>query len=248
MFNYFRKTVMVSLFSICLCGGKINAQNLSVESVKLQNAYKNQAFLSFDVKYTYADASSPNTIIDSSFGQFKMSGEYYWGAIDSMEFMQNNNYSVLVSKSDKIMRIANPDGVYNQIINLAQFDSLIGKGNYNLNMGTTGNLKTIELVFTNSNFAFSKYKVCYDSATNWVTQIAYEIKEDIQDNEDSYGKSSSSSTYMVVTANFTNYQTAAFTNNYYNPANYFLPVGTTYVPQAPYSDYEVFVAAPNLIK
>jgi hypothetical protein len=71
------------------------ASDIPVESSKLQMAYKNQPYLSFNVKYTYATEADPLTVIDSIMGNVKMSGNYYWGTMDSLEFMQNNSYNLV---------------------------------------------------------------------------------------------------------------------------------------------------------
>jgi hypothetical protein len=229
---------------------KVLAQvNIAYESAKMQLAYKNPPSLSFDVKYTYAMETDPLTIIDSSTGSFKMSGSFYWGVIDSTEFMQNNSYAVTLYKPDKMMRVSNPSFVYPQIANFSSFDSIVGKNNYTTSCTNAGCNRLISLNFTDPTFPYKNFSVRYDSVTNFVTQIIYVIREEFDDYSDSYNRTAEGSTsgYIIVKADYTNYQTAGFSNTLFSTGNYFILNGSIYTPQPPYSDYEVFIASSNLL-
>jgi hypothetical protein len=244
-------TSLLMIVITVLYSNKILAQvNIEHESAKMQLAYKNPASLSFDVKYTYALETAPSAIIDSSMGSFKMSGSFYWGIIDSTEFMQNNSYAITLYKPDKLMRVSNPSYVYPEIANFSAFDSIVGKNNYTTSCTNTGCNKIISLTFTDPNFPYKNFSVRYDSITNFVTQIVYVIREDFEDYSDSYNRTaegSSDAAYIIVKADYTNYQTSNFTNTIFNTGNYFILSGSTYAPQPPYSDYEVFIASSNLL-
>jgi hypothetical protein len=224
--------------------------NIAYESAKMQLAYKNPPSLCFNVKYTYALETDPATILDSTTGSFKMSGNYYWGKIDSAEFMQNGSYLITLYKPDKIMRVSNPSYIYPQIANFSSFDSLVGKNNYSTSCSNAGSAKIITLNFSDPAFPYKNFAVCYDSVTNLVKNIVYTIKEDFDDYSDSYNRSAAGniSAYMIVRADYTNYQTTGFSNTLFNTGNYFILDGNTYLAQPPYSDYEVFIASSNLLK
>jgi hypothetical protein len=240
----------VFILSVINC----NAQAyIPLESSQMQMAYRNQAYLSFNVKYTYAAEADPLTIIDSSMGAVKMSGNYYWGTMDSLEFMQNNNYNVVLYKNNRLMRIGNPETVYPQIINFSMFDSLAGKNNYTMLGTVEGAVKNLQLNFSNPSFPYKSYKVSYDSITHFVNQITYTINDEVIDAQDSYNKSVSGGAlteFVIVTAKFTNYQTIPFSTVVFNSSNYFLQnEGVNgYTPQPPYQQYELFIASPNLLK
>jgi len=222
--------------------------NIPFESAKIQQAYKNPAYLSFNIKYTYAYETAPATILDSSTGSFKISGTYYWGSIDSTEFMQNSSYSVIAYKPGKLMNINNPTTMYPQVANFSALDSLLGKSGYTSTLTNSGANKLITLTFTDPNNPYKNFKVYYDSTSNLVTQVFYTIREEFLAYEDNYNESSSgsSSPYIIVKADYTNYQTTAFSNTIFMASNYFVITGGVYYPQAPYTGYEVFLAAPNL--
>jgi hypothetical protein len=233
------------------CSANTVAQmNIAHESAKMQMAYKNPPSLSFNVKYTYALETAPAAIIDSTFGSFKMSGSFYWGIIDSTEFMQNNSYAITLYKPDKLMRVSNPSYIYPEIANFSSFDSIIGKNNYTTSCTNSGCNKVIALVFNDVNFPYKNFSVTYDSVTNFVTQIIYVIREDFEDYGDSYNRTAEGSSvaeYIIVKATYTNYQTLSFSNTFFNTGNYFILNGGIYTPQPPYSDYEVFIASSNLL-
>jgi hypothetical protein len=217
----------------------------------MQMAYKNPAYLSFDVRYTYAAETDPGTVLDSSMGTFKISGTYYWGLIDSTEYMQNSSYSVVLYKPEKLMRVSNPSTMYPEIANFSAFDSLVGKNNYSTTQSASGSDKSVLLTFTNTaDYPYKSFKISYDSITHFVKQIVYVIREDFNDFADSYNRKATGNTspYMIIKADYSNYQTSAFSNTIFNTGNYFLLNGNTYSPQPPYGNYEVFIASPNLIK
>jgi hypothetical protein len=246
------KVLVITTIAILPLSIKCFAQtDIPVESSKMQMAYKNQAYLSFNVKYTYAAETDPTTIIDSSTGVVKMSGNYYWGTIDSLEFMQNNSYNVVLYKTDHIMRIGNPEPVYPQIINFSMFDSLAGKNNYTMSSTAAGTVKSLQLTFTNPAFPFKNYKVSYDSITHFVNQISYTINDEVIDSEQSYNKPVTGgplTEFVIVTARFTSYRVTPFSTTVYNSSNYFSETGKTFTPQPPFQSYEVFIASPNLLK
>lgn len=224
--------------------------NLSKESSKMQMAYKNQTYLSFDVKYTYAFDSIPGTILDSALGTFKISGNFYWGNLDSMEFMQNSSYAIVLYKPDKIMNVSNPSPIYPTIANFSLIDSLVGKNNYTTSVSTSGANRAITLTFTPSSFPYKNFIVTYDTISNLVKQISYSIREDFYDFGDNYNRSSTgnSSPYIIIKADYTNYQTTSFSPTIFSTGNYFILSGSVYTAQSPFSDYEVFIASSNLLK
>jgi len=237
--------VSVSLFT----AGNVAAQvNLTGESVKIQLAYKNPAYLSFDVKYTYAEESAPSTVVDSSEGNFKISGTYYWGTIDSAEFMQNSSYAVMLYKPGKLISVNNPLTVYPQIANFSTLDSLLGKSGYTSSLTTVGSDKLITLTFSDPDNPYKNFKVYYDSTSSLVSKIVYTIRGDFLPSEENYNQSATGSTsdYVIVTALYTNYSTSAFSNTVFNTGNYFLINNGYYNPQPPYNDYEIFLGSPNL--
>ena len=241
--------ILFVLFSLNFCLSKVLAQvNIPNESIKIQMAYKNPAYLTFNVKYTYAAEATPTVFDDSTMGTFKISGTYYWGNLDSLEFMQNGSYAVYLYKPNKIMSINNPATVYPQIANFTLFDSLIGKNNYTSGLTYSGVNKIITMTFSNPDFPYKNYSVWYDSTSYLVNKIIYTIREDFTEYTDSYNRSvgSNTSDYTIITANYTNYQTTAFTNTIFNTVNYFVIFGGVYYPQSPYTNYEIFLASPNL--
>lgn len=241
--------ILIAITTAFLSPEKTSAQiNIANEAAKIQMAYKNPTYLGFDIKYTYAIETDPNTILDSSKGSFKMSGTYYWGTIDSMEFMQNGSYSIVLYKPDRIIKVNNPSYVYPPIANFSAFDSLMGNNIYAISFTTIGSCKSISLSFANPDLVYKSFSILYDSVTYHVTQIVSVMKEGFDDYADNYSRSSesSSSEYVIVKAEYTNYQTESFSNTLFNTGNYFMWNGNAYIPQPPYNDYEVFIASSNL--
>lgn len=244
--------VIITVFAVLvLHAEKIKAQlNIPSESAKMQFAYKNEPYLAFNVKYTYAAETAPNTILDSVKGSFKMSGNYYWGSIDSLEFMQNSSYNIMLYKTEKLMRVANPETVYPQIINFPLFDSLIGKNNYSVSYTNQGTSRNLLFTFSNSSFPYKNFRIIYDTVTHFISQIVYTVNDEVSDYADSYNHTPSGGAdteFIIVTATFTSYVTSSFSTTIFNTGNYFIKSGTEFTPQPPFQLFEVFIASPNLL-
>ncbi len=244
-----RIVILITICSAILFINNVGAQsNLEAESAKIQEAYKNPSYLSFDLQYTFAAETTPTVIDDSINGTFKISGNYYWGTLDSLEYMQNSSYAIFLYKSNKILNVNNPTISYPQGANFSLMDSLIGKNNYSTSLSDSASVKILTMTFSDPDFPYKNFSVYYDSTSYLINKVCYVIKEDFYDTQDSYNQSvgSNASDYIVVTIKYFNYSTSAFSNTVFNTGNYFIIYNGDYIPQPPFTDYEVFLGSPNL--
>lgn len=222
--------------------------NLVEESAKIQQAYKNAAYLSFDMLYTYAYETAPAVILDSSSGTFKLSGSNYWGTIDSTEFLQNSRYAVMVYMPGRLINVSVPRNVYGQVSGLAALDSMIGKKGYTSSAGMEGGMKVIALAFTDPGNPYKSFKVYYDAVSYVVRQITYTVKASYisPGEDDNELPGTNRGEYVIVKADYKNYRTDAFSDDIFNAGKYFAISDNTYRPVPPYLSYEVFIASPEL--
>lgn len=222
----------------------ISAAMVPQEVAKIQAAYKNQQHLSFTVQYRYTKADEPAQALDSAGGSFKISGNSYWGTLDSMEFMQNGQYNILLEKETHLIRIAEPQDVYPQVINFSMFDSAARtqpgeKESYLVSTETVGEEKKLTIRFTNPNLPYKECSITYNSLSYLVKKLSYTARN--TDEEYNNGE------MVTVTAVFSNYSTAVFDGDVFSSSRYFTKEEKSFIARAPYTDYELFVASPNLL-
>ncbi len=251
-----RNRLMMTV-ALLLAGFGLAAQNMPAASInlagdmaKVKLAYKNKAYLSFDVRYRFALETNPAVVVDSLPGSFKMSGSYYWGILDSNEYMQNHNLALQVYKAGSIITVANPQAADPEPLRLGLLDSMLGKNSYTVSGIQSGASRTLLISFSGSSFAYKNMAISYDTATGLLNQVRYTIKDDYIGLSESYDyrADANSSPYVVVTMDYFNYSTAPFANTVFLTENYIIKNGTVYEPASGYSGYQVFITTPQLLK
>lgn len=237
-------TNLICLLALAQESSKQKFESVASEVNKIQEAYKEQRHLSFSVLYRYTSANNPSVILDSAAGFFKLSGSRYWGILDSMEFLQDSQYNVMLEKETKLIRIAEPQEVYPAIINLSLFDSAAREGstgqeNYILQTAVRGDEKSITIQFKNESLPYRECSIVYDSKTYLVKKLSYTVTN--ADDEYNNGE------MVKVTAFFSDYSSAELEESDFSSGKYFIKKEHSFVAVAPYAEFELFVASPNLL-
>lgn len=235
---------LVCLIAVAQESSTKKIDTVSNEVSKIQTAYKNHKHLSFSVLYRYTSANNPAVVLDSAAGFFKLNGSKYWGVLDSMEFMQDSQYNVLLEKESKLIRISEPKEVYPAVINISVFDSAARAGsdeqeNYTIQISEMGDEKRIIIQFKNAAVPYRECSILYDSKTYLVKQLRYTISN----SDDEYNNGE----MVTVTAIFSNYSTSVPDGDVFSSSRYFTKEAKSFIARAPYIDYELFVASPNLL-
>jgi hypothetical protein len=234
--------IVVGLYAVI----PAQAQNpVLQECIKINKAYRASDHLSFNVKYTYAYATTPTVIEDSTMGAYKMHGYNYWTNMDSAEYMQNDTFQVAVYQPEQALAIGLPNYKYDKQLPLSQWEELFQAQDFTYTFGADMGYKKITVDYTSEIMLFSKFEMWYDSVTYRVHKVQYKIDESASD-ELLRQKGDMSGNYIVVTIFFSNYQTGLFTDSVFNSANYFTKTGSNYNPATAYAGYEVFLISPAL--
>jgi hypothetical protein len=224
--------------------------DIATESAKIQAAYKAPAYLSFDVRYSHALEATPMVITDSVQGSIKLAGNQYWGILDSMEFMQNDRFAISVYKEGHLMGVDSPTALYPSAIPLTLLDSLVGKKGYTISQSVSGPNKVLSMRFLDPNMPYKDFTVKYDSSNYWIKQIVYTIRKDVYDADgsDELPNTDGGPAYVVITANYLNYSTAAFSATIFESERYFLASSGEYMPTTAFAGYDILVSSPGLLK
>lgn len=242
--NYLKATILLAFI---VCSGLIGqAQNpVLQECIKINKAYRASDHLSFNVKYTYAYATTPTVIEDSTMGAYKMHGYNYWTSMDSAECMQNDTFQVAVYQPEQALAIGLPNYKYDKQLPLSQWEELFQAQDFTYSFGVDLGYKKITVDYTSEIMLFNKFEMWYDSVTYRVHKVKYKIDESASD-ELLRQQGSMSGNFIEVTIYFSNYQTGLFTDSVFNSANYFTKTGSNYNPVTAYAGYEVFLISPAL--
>ena len=240
------RLLIINWLTVMLMSATAQTPGLPQASSRIQAAYKDKDYLSFKVKYTYTRESSPGEILDSMYGNFKLSHSFYWGILDSTEFMQNKDYAVMIYKPESLINVSEPASVYPQVLNFSALDSLFGT-DYDLKFSKSGTDSIITLSFRKADAPYRNLILKYDTTTNLVKEISYTMLEQDAENKIpilSYGGKE----YVTVTAIYSDYKTTAFDKEVFNTVRYFELKGTDFEPRGAFKNYSIFISSPNLIK
>lgn len=243
------KKIYFLLIGVFVCHNMVFAQqvNLLEETTKMRNAYQQHAFLSYQVKYTISSATQPEQVIDTLGGMMKICGSKYWGTLNAIEFMQNNEYMVSAYHDYKMIKVDTPSAMYPALANLVFMDSLLGKDNYTLTASTIGNDKALSFVFKENKFAYKSFTMLYDARTYFLKQFSYITKADDDDDTGPYDNGLPKGDRLTK-VEFTNYNTNVFDTAVFNTENYFSRADTVLNPLGKFADYQLNIGSSNVIK
>lgn len=240
--NMLRYLIAGIMITVCQLA---TAQNpVLLECVKMNKAYLGADHLSFNIKYTYANDTTPTIVEDSSFATYKIHGYKYWASMDSVEFMQNDSFQVVAYKPEQVLSLALPAYNHGQGLPLSHWDSLFKSNEFTYDFSVDAGYKKLTVDFDDKQYV-KQYELWYDSATYRIHRVRYRMDDGAGD-ELMVQQGHLSNNVIVINMLFSNYQTGMFTNAVFNSGNYFYKSGTEYIPVSTFSSYEVFLASAGL--
>ena len=236
---------LITCIVMVICKLAIAQNPVLLECVKMNKAYMGTDHLSFNIKYTYANDTTPAMVEDSSFATYKVHGYKYWASMDSVEFMQNDSFQVVAYKPEQVLSLALPAYNYGQALPLSHWDSLFSKKNdFTYAFGVDAGYKKLTVDFSSDQYV-KQYELWYDSVTYRIHRVRYKMDDGAGD-ELMVQQGAQSGNVIVINMLFSNYQTGMFTDAVFNSGNYFHKSGTEYIPVSTFSTYEVFLASAGL--
>jgi hypothetical protein len=236
---------LVTCIVIAVCHAATAQNPVLLECVKMNKAYIATDHLSFNIKYSYANDTTPTIVEDSSFATYKIHGYKYWASMDSVEFMQNDSFQVVAYKPEQVLSLALPAYNHGQTLPLSHWDSLFNRNNeFTYAFSVDAGYKKLTVDFSKDQYV-KKYELWYDSVTYRIHHVRYKMDDGAGD-ELMVQQGLLSGNVIVIDMLFSNYQTGMFTDAVFNSGNYFYKSGTEYLPVGGFSTYEVFLASVGL--
>lgn len=215
---------------------------------KIRRAYSDTAAVQFGVKYTYANESKPDKILDSSKGYMELGPHGYYCKIDNTETIQTDSVAILLFHDDMVMYLSKKSPVQNFGGNpMAVLDSFLQQ-NHGLTVSVTtlGRYKNIRLGLP-PGYPYKKMEFMADTATSFIRRISYTVKTEklMEDHGSGFDKSAYDD-YALVVASFSGYRKGASGGRKPEVSDYFIKSKDGIKTTEKYKDYSIFIATPNL--
>lgn len=215
---------------------------------KVQAAYRTPAYLSFQVRYTYANDHQPDQPVDSLSGEFDMDKGRTRFVIPGTVSLVSGEYNIQVIDEDKLIYISNSH-FGNPLDPAASMDSILRHlEQVQSTLTHEGPLETLTLNFPPGQ-PYTRVQMTVDTPTGYIRNMIYDLYTAgfiSQDQLDSPGHKGPYEAKGRVTIIFSRYETGRFGDDIFDTGRYFTRVGKTFEPTAPYKDYHVFLASSHL--
>ncbi|RXK86143.1 hypothetical protein [Filimonas effusa] len=248
-----RNREMIILVICSLCFVSVAAQDTSARSqvIKLlervKQTYRQPAPFQMTVGYYYASENSPSAYIDSLKGELTLWGSSYRVRMPAVETIVNEQYSVTLFESDKLMYLAKPAAIAGQNP-LASADSLLQtmKG-VSYSIRDTATVQQATLEFSEPS-PYKRIVFLVDTASGYLLQSKLWVKSsymlpELQGN--SLAKEGFTE-YSIVETRLSDYKKPLLPAGYFDDKQFFIRTGNEFNVTEAYRNYKIFVATPNL--
>lgn len=199
----------------------------------LVNTYSSQSALNFDIAYKYFMEESPAVLLDSLYGQCKLSGDRYWYQLDNTESIKTAGMLVMIFKDDEIIYLSKPSANISAGSPLSAIDSMLIKSpGVSCEVTEESGLQSVVLNFpAHPNYKKLVFRV------NKQSGYLVSVTSTVQDEQ---------KRWAVIEAKFSNYSTGGFDNSFFDTTRYFIKQGNEYVAGVLYENFRVFLGNPGM--
>jgi hypothetical protein len=225
-----------------------SADSLKVFTQQVQAAYAKAAYLSFSVKYLYANAGQPGKYIDSLLGEVQMNAGRSRIIIDSIETVLTDKYAIHVVKDDKLIYLAaavrgageNPVGMLD-----SAFSHIKG---ITTHLYHRDGAHILILDFP-AGQAYTRMEISIDDRTGFFQRIGYSINtagyvgREMIETPDHPAPYESKGRVVIL---FSDYKKGGFDDRVFQTDKFFTRTAGRYEPAGQYKDYRIYLASSNL--
>lgn len=226
----------------------VGQDSLNVLSQKVRKAYEKAAYLSFRVKYFYANEGQPGQYIDSLAGEVEMDKGHSRIVVDGMETVLTGKYAIRVINDDKLIYLAsaahspvqNPVGMLDSVF--AHVEGVRSR------LQIAGGLDILELDFPPGQ-PYTRMELSIDDKTGYFRRVAYWVNTAGLVSRDMIATPGHPAPYASkgeIDIVFTDYQRGSFDDRLFREDNFFTKTAGRYQPSDRYKDYRIYLASSNL--
>lgn len=245
---------MALLVSCLVTGSCLHAQDaggqdsLKAFTQKVSRAYARTAYLSFHVKYLYANANRPTDYLDSAVGCVQMNQGHSRVVIDSMETVFTDKYAIRVLRDDKLIYVSAPAPVETQNP-VGMLDSIFAHmAGLDARLYRQKEEDVLILKFPTGG-PYTQMVIHVDDKSGYFSRIDYMVnavglvgQEMIERPGHPAPYQSSGRVYVL----FSDYQKGHFDDRLFSADNFFTRMAGKYTPSDRFKDYRIFLASSNL--
>lgn len=215
---------------------------------KMQQAYSNPSYLSFRVKYSYANEGQPGKYLDSLSGSIAMDKGRFRFSIDGTETLMTDKYTIRVVDEDKMIYLAAarhkaiPDPV-------AMVDSaLTHMTGAQTGLVTSGNSETLTIRFP-AGQSYTWMKMTMDSRSGRLFRVEYGlhttgiVSPEMMEGPGHTGPYQPEGRVDIV---FSQYEEGRIDDGVFDESKFITHESGRFLPVGRYKDYQVFLASSNL--
>ena len=215
---------------------------------KVQQAYDKSGYLAFDIKYLYANKTTPGQYIDSVTGTMQMDKKRSRTVIDGLETVITDRYAIRVDNEEKLIYLGKPS-LKSTADPVGMIEAILysDKG-MKASLQQENGGSALQVKFPPGGM-YTTITIISDDKTGYLQQVKYELQttdlvtEDMLEKPNSNGRYQSQGNVEVL---FSNYKQNAFTDSVFNETQYFRREGRDYLPSLRFTDYRIFLASSNL--
>lgn len=215
---------------------------------KVQRAYRQPSYLSFRVKYLYANEGQPATGMDSLAGEMEMDKNRCRFVIDGMETVLTDKYAIQIMNEDRAIylsagrhaAVSNPVSMLDSV--LAHIDGV------QTDLRQQGQSEVLTFRFP-AGSPYSMVRIQVDTRTGYFQKISYSlfttglVAQELIDRPGHPGPYQSRGQIDIV---FSRYEQGRFGDALFKEENFFNKTGGRFEPAGRYKDYHIFLASSNL--
>lgn len=218
------------------------------EFYRLSASYSQAPDLSFNVTYTYADSTTPETVEEQLQGSFKIHDGKSWVLLDSVEYVQGGLYNLAVYHRDSMVLVMGRNEE-TQVLSLPLTDSLFREANVVSMSVTMANDSTrcLRVVF-NHNSPYRSYEVRYNPTNYRISTIRYYMTDgsntpsvDLPTVAGGGTGAPELSGVTCITMTFSGYDENVVSEEYFRDAKFVYRYGNEIKLQPPYAGFRLML-------
>lgn len=216
---------------------------------RVQQAYKNAPYLSFDLLYRYANKNQPNIYIDTIRGEIAMDKDRVRVLIDDVETVTNVQYTIQVMKDEKLIYLSTPKPSVGADP-LTMLDTAMKQMSSVQTRLTNNKGKSILTMLFPPGQQYKSISITIDESTGFLDKVVYELFTEGLLSEDQIVQNGRAGLYQPegrIEVLFSNYRQGQFNDSVFNESIYFNRLGKgKYELTEQYKDYQLFLASSKL--
>jgi hypothetical protein len=211
---------------------------------KIQAAYQEREFLSFNIQYLYSYLKNPGVYVDTVNGRYKLNRSNYWVKLDDVEFIQNDSLLIAVYPDDKVILLNN--SVPNWIEMIAGWEKLWQEKKEQLEASVDRSGEEGKIIMNyKADSNYKRIEIWYNKSTFLTTRMVFVVKQQLLLPEEESNEENPSDDFSIIEVRLSEYDSKPFDKVIFSATNYINQSNGKVVPSLKYSGYTILSGAAN---